>query len=389
MLSSALDSDADQLDALLELVCVELQLTPTQHDDATRSYMAVGEYLDEESSDLAAFSPEIFAQGSMAIGTTNRPRQGEEFDADLVCLLHEIDPMQTKPSEVYEAVLRRLSESDRYAPKLKPKDRCIRIDYAGQFHLDVIPACPSPRAGAPFGEQALVIPDWDRSIWVPTNPRGYADWFQGRATLLEESRFAASVQPLPARQSVSEKSVLHRVVQLFKRRRDVQFNGGDFAPRSILLTTLDGLLYEGERSLLAAITGTLGRLQAQAVCSEASRPPTVANPTDPKENLARHWREDRRHFTSFVNYVGEFVDGMQRLSAARGTPEIAAILSELFDPQGTGIVRRAVEAYTARFQSSREQQQVRFVPGGGGLVTASAVPHARVIPRNTFFGVDE
>ena len=324
----------------------------------------------------------------MGLGTTNKPRNGEEFDVDLVCLLLGLDPKQASPLAVYEAVLRRLRESDRYRPKLVPKERCIRIDYAGQFHLDVIPACPSPRYGAPWGDLAVVIPDRDRCLWVPTNPRGYALWFRTRAVPAEAHRFAASVEPLPPNLGLAAKTVLHRVVQLFKRRRDVHFNGNEFAPRSILLTTIDGMLHEGKRSLSNALTQILDKLVAWGGRFNGSEPPVVANPTDPNENLARHWREDRRHFTKFIEYVAVLQDGMERLRTARGTEQIAEILDELFDPTGSGVVRRAVEAYAARFQQGRERREIGFVPRGSGLVTVAATPRARTIPPNNFFGAD-
>ncbi len=388
MLALHLDSVNAQLDALLELVCAELQLTQTQYDDATRSYTAVGEFLDRPGTSLAPFAPTIFPQGSMALGTTNKPRDREEFDVDLVCLLLGLDPTRASPTAVYEAVLGRLRESDRYRPKLRPKDRCIRIDYAGQFHLDVIPACPSRRLGAPWGELAIVISDRDRRVWVPTNPRGYALWFRTRAVPAEAYRYAASVEPLPPNLGLSEKTVLHRIVQLFKRRRDVHFDRNEFAPRSILLTTIDGLLYDGEGSLLKSMTQILDKLVAWGARSNGGGPPIVANPTDPSENLARHWREDHRHFAKFVEFVLVFQDGMERLRAARGTERIAEILDELFDPKGSGIVRRAVEAYTARFQQSRERCEIGFVPRRSGLVAVAATPQARTIRPNTFFGAN-
>lgn len=389
MLALNLESVNAQLDALLEFVCVELQLTQTQYDDATRSYTAVGEFLDQPGTTLAPLVPTIFPQGSMSLGTTNKPRDDEEFDVDLVCHLLGLDPTRVDPTAVYEAVLQRLSESDRYRPKLRPKDRCIRIDYAGQFHLDAIPACSSPRRGVPWGELAIVIPDRDRRLWVPTNPRGYALWFRTRAVPAEAHRFAASVEPLPPNLGLSAKTALHRVVQLFKRRRDVHFNGGEFAPRSVLLTTIDALLYDGERSLLKAATHILDELVVWGARWNGSGPPIVANPTDPNENLARHWREDHRHFTAFVEYATAFQDGMARLQAARGTERIAEILDELFDPRGSGIVRRAVEAYTTRVQQGRERREIGFVPRRIGLVSVAAVPRARTIPPNNFFGAHD
>jgi hypothetical protein len=86
----------------------------------------------------------------MRIGTTIRPWRGEEFDLDIVCQLHDCD--NHAPLTVYNAVADRLRDHTSYRTLLEPKDRCLRINYAGNFHLDIIPACPN--AGA-----ALKVPD--------------------------------------------------------------------------------------------------------------------------------------------------------------------------------------------------------------------------------------
>jgi len=74
-----------QLDDLLERICSKLQITPAQHQIAQDRYETIGSWLAAEESLLARFGPVIYPQGSLRIGTTVRPRTGEEFDLDLVC----------------------------------------------------------------------------------------------------------------------------------------------------------------------------------------------------------------------------------------------------------------------------------------------------------------
>lgn len=385
MVSLVLDSPCAQLDSLLELVCVELQLTDTQHADAERSYGAVGEWLDAPNSTLAKYRPRIFPLGSKALGTAVKPRQREEFDVDLASLL-QIAWREADPSRVYQMVLERLAENEVYRPMIIQKERCIRLDYAGQFHLDVIPACPAPRPGMPWGELAIVIPDRARRIWVPTNPRGFIRWFFSRAMPAEQHRLAASVEPLPPNVAAQNKTILHRSVQLFKRRRDVHFDGDEFAPRSILLTTISGLSYLGEASLSESVVNILDRVDAAACAHVGSEPPVIANPTDASENLARHWREDQRHFEKFVEYVAVFQDGMRRLREARGMERIARVLNELFDPTGSGVVSRAVRAYADTFQKARSANEIRVPRREPRLTTVAASPAALGVPATRFYG---
>lgn len=62
---------------------------------------------------------------------------GVEFDVDLIYLLHGAGSLGAK--EMFRMVVAELR--GRY-PDLMVKDRCCRIDYAGEFHMDIIPACP-------------------------------------------------------------------------------------------------------------------------------------------------------------------------------------------------------------------------------------------------------
>ena len=202
----------------------------------------------------------------------------------------------------------------------------------------------------------------------------------------ERRALAASVEPLPANVSSMDKTPLHRAVQLFKRRRDVHFDGSVFAPRSIVLTTIDAEMYQYEMTLLEAVNGILGRLGQQT--RHDSIPPRVPCPTDPTENLAEAWRTDPRLYLKFVEYIYAFQEGMNRLAAERSMDRIAVILHELFDPTDSGVVNRAVKAYTDRYAKAREAGEIRMTRTTSSLTTASAATAAATfaIPKNSFYG---
>jgi hypothetical protein len=124
------------LDALLELVCVGLQLSPTQHETATDRYGAVSGWLCKYGSPVRLLSPYIFPQGSLLLGTTTKPLKQAEFDLDLVCLLAIDSP--SHPGAVYRLIWDRMWDSGMYRPMMKRLPRCIRLDYSGDFHLEPI-----------------------------------------------------------------------------------------------------------------------------------------------------------------------------------------------------------------------------------------------------------
>ena len=220
---------SSELNYLLGEVAEAVQLTPTQYLAAEARYKAVGEWLGAEGSPLEAFAPVVYAQGSMALQTTVRPHGEVEHDLDLVCQVHDT---KLTAMGLYWAVRDRLMAHEKYRKMLKEKKRCVSLEYAGEFHLDIVPATPDPDRGG----TCILVPDKDLEHWTPSNPLGYVSWFKKRSVqLLLEKMAKADVKPLPAQVDVEAKAPLAVGVQLLKRARDVMFDGDDSAPRSILV----------------------------------------------------------------------------------------------------------------------------------------------------------
>ena len=225
--------------ALLDAMCSHLEPTRTQLDRARSAYEAIAAWIAGSTDPLLA-STLVYLHGSGGAGTTIRPIGRREFDIDLICLLLGV-PRGTDPAAVKAALGRRLREHATYASMLQEKKRCWRLDYAGEFHLDVSPTianilCPNG------GE---LIPDKSLTAWHPTNPRGLRELFRRRADLqptiigrLGKTNQRADVEPFPA--SLTLGRVLHRIVQLLKRHRDQHFlgRGADIAPISVIITAL-------------------------------------------------------------------------------------------------------------------------------------------------------
>jgi hypothetical protein len=378
-----LNSVNQVVDELIERVCIQLSITSTQHARATSAYEAIGKWIADEASPLFAYSPVVFPQGSIPLGTTVRPRQTEDFDADGVCLL-KTTTYGITPQQAYDLVLNRIREHEAYRDKVNPQDRCVRVEYEGQLHLDVIPAVQGNDTSNP---NLIFIPSHDRLRWQSTNPKGYQIWFATRQALRRRTREMAlaekraEVQPMPDNGDPEERTPLQRISQLFKRRRDVYFNGDKRAPKSILLTTLAGTIYSGEELATDGAIAVLDSLVSQL--ENSMTVPKVVNPSNPAENLARHWAEDRKNYIAFLEFVKDFQAQMKALLAQRGTQNIAAKLQEMFDPTGTGFVKKAVEEFTANLQSNRNNGFLKI--GATGLTTSTVA--TKIIPPTKFYGI--
>lgn len=364
-----------ELDEVLELLCEGLQLTPSEWSDAEEKYSAVGRWLSAPGSPLYSLRPEIKYQGSMLLGTVVKPWIREEFDVDLLAILATTRHRHPEPTVVYEAVASRIAEHDTYRKMMTRKERCIELNYAGQFHLDVVPAIPESKSG-----NALLIPDRQLRSWVRTDPFGYAQWFYSRTPVretVERYEARANVAPLPPPNHASDISPLQRTVQLIKRRRDLFFDGSPDAPKSIALTTLAANHYDGQSDCTDALIAALGGIRAEI--DSAPGILSIPNPVDRSENLARHWTPSS--YGKFIRFVDRFIDEMHALLEMQGWDRIRESLEGMFgDRAGT-----AVEKYAKRVDTARRQGKLGY-GAGSALLTPATAPTRHVVPRNEFYG---
>jgi hypothetical protein len=363
-----------ELDILLECLCVALQLTETLYQDAQQKYRAVARWLSQPGSPLVLYEPDIYPQGSMLLLTTVKPRTHEEYDVDLVCLLR-VDRYGCSSMALYEAVARRLMAHDTYRKILERMKRCLRLNYAGQLHLDILPACPNIERGG----TAIWVPDRKLEGWKESDPKGYGNWF-ARCALREGRVIKARVEPLPPNQAAHDKAPLRRTVQLLKRRRDVVFNGSDLAPRSVILTTLAGHHYGGHDLCADALETVLAGIVRQIEATPGVI--QVLNPVNSAEDFGESLNE--RSYSAFVDYVDDFRDRLGRLSSISGIDHIAQALGDLF---GETVVHKAVDLYAERYSSARESGALRVAGPLVGLTTS--VTHSRPVPKHTFYGSEE
>jgi len=372
---SPIESYDSSLDDLLWRIATKLQITPTQHRTAEERYTAIGKWLEADGSALQVARPAIYAQGSLQIGTTVRPYNWTEYDVDLVCELQLDWQRIARPIGLLDAVEARLRQHKLYEPMVEKKRRCIRVNYSGEFHLDVIPACPNPAAGV----GCLVVPDREAQGWRASNPRGYAAWFESRAKLFF-SQLAERVSPPPSWAPADAKPPLKILVQLLKRWRDLAYSKEPkYSPPSILLTTLVGHLYQGEQSIGLSLALTLERI---LLAIEASKPRmVVVNPSNGHEDLSERWNSEAE-YALFCARIREFHATWTQLRQQRGIPQVAAVLEKLF---GEDVTNYALTEYASDLSKARSQGQLTAKKGSGmlGAFTSGSVVQVR---PNTFYG---
>lgn len=275
------------LETILRAGISSLDLTEKQHAKAVREYKAIAEHLERKKTFWQKHSPDIYPQGSMDLGTCVRPWGRDEFDLDMVVVMYGVGFMTP-----LEAMNELGSALDGFATgdvTIKRLDRCFRVNYPGDFHIDIIPSKPDWRDSNPT---AIRLPDRRVQGWFPSDPKAKKAYFEEAKTrvLVEFERDLinakqADVAPPPQRTTVKNKSVLQLSVQMLKRHRDLHFKGREDATSSAIITILAARCYVGHQDIEAA----LGHILAHLGDSVRPHNPRVPNPRYFEEDYADKW----------------------------------------------------------------------------------------------------
>jgi hypothetical protein len=375
-----LESKLIELDLLLDRIGRKLQLNPSSYDQAKERYITIGKFLRAEGR-LAKYKPWIFPQGSLRIGTTVKPRGRDEFDLDLVCLLLANYNDFPDPVVLLDLVEERFSSSEVYKNMFERKNRCIRINYANQFHMDILPACPVHGLG-PYGEHCVVVPDCALKDWKHSNPKGYAHWFETTAEAAV-AKLRRNIEPMPAQEAYDDLATLKRAVQLIKRFRDISLADlpENRRPVSIVITTLAALNYRGASSVTDTVTEVLTGV-ANMIEWSGSQRLVVKNPTNENEDLSERWDNDPEAYSIFVGWIRDFRKKWVALAEKRGIHNIKEDLEKMF---GERIAREVIEERVLEIDVQRRNGTLA-VQKGSGIIVPASVTSSVPIRTNTFFG---
>jgi len=214
-------------------------------------------------------------QGSWAHQTIIKPPQDAEFDADFLLQLKENPDWADRPTSYHDAVWSALDNHGTY--KAMPhtrKDRCVRLVYQDDCHLDIVPFVIISGTDGQIINNKLRNGKGD---WEDTNPTGFTEWFAGKDVISNDN--------------------FRRVIRILKWLRD---DKGTFrGARSVILTTIAGNLVTWERraqepgcyddvprSLLTIMSDLDDWLQ------EHEEMPSVADPSRDTGTFDHRWNED-------------------------------------------------------------------------------------------------
>jgi hypothetical protein len=188
-----------------------VNINKTRLNDLDVSVQAIFDALQADS-EIGSIVLDYDPQGSWAHETIIKPADGIEFDADFMLVMEEqpdwVDSPKTYIPEVYAALTRNGTYKERVRP---PKCRCVRVVYAGDYHVDVVPFVV-------LSDGRQVIVNGDDDEWEDTDPAGFTAWMKEKNDITGGN--------------------LKRVIRLLKYLRDHRDNFR--RTRSVLLTAMLG-----------------------------------------------------------------------------------------------------------------------------------------------------
>ena len=274
----------------------EVNLNQSRSDRLETAVNAVSDYLRDN---LPGYQ-KMERQGSYALDTLIKPvHDNDEYDADIQIVMNPNS--QWEPKDYVNEVYRTLAGNKTYADKVRLKTRCVTVDYAGDFHLDVVPRVTND--GSHYVCNRL------ENKFEETDGNGYRDWFN------EKNRITGGN--------------LKRVVRLLKHLRD---HKNSFSAKSILLTTLAGNTIRASDEGTKAVSTVADTLETvlyrmNDYLQRHPNMPEIRNPVLPTETFNRYW--DQRKYTNFRNRVQMYARTGRQAKAERSMEKAGKLWQEL------------------------------------------------------------
>jgi hypothetical protein len=241
-------------------------------------------------------------QGSWPHRTIITPLPRREFDADFLLKLTPVDAWNDDPREYLKQTRAAFKRSFAYRDMVRKKNRCVRIVYANDCHVDVVPHLV-------LADGRQVIVNYADNEFEDTNPVGFTDWMKQQDGLANGH--------------------LRRTIRLLKYLRDYKTT---FSVPSVILTTLLGDRVQPWDSagaypdLPSAFVRLLGDLDDWLGWHPDM--PVLADPSCPNTTFNHRWDQDK--YANFAKWIKHYRAKADAAFAETDKDESLALWREIF-----------------------------------------------------------
>lgn len=238
-------------------------LTSGKKESLRKSRDAIRERIRKHfHENLKVELPKFRGQGSYAMGTTVNPLDGE-FDIDDGVYLQHLDETDDSEWPTPETVHRWLVKATDGHTNEKPIDKrtCVRVRYAGQYHVDLPPYAKL--------NSEYMLAEKGAKGWHRSDPKGLTDWFKDHVK--------------------EQGQQLRRVVRYLKAWADFQSGRRGKMPSGLILTVLATQNFRADERddvSLADIANAISNTVNPVFC--------VYNPVDSEEELTARLTDEQK-----------------------------------------------------------------------------------------------
>jgi hypothetical protein len=361
------------LDDLLVRIGQKLQLDDTRREKAKKSYETINEILINDTDVTDGCDTTIYAQGSYSIDTTVKPIKDGEYDLDFVFRIEKIWNENMDENQILENMKNCIEQNRTYEGKVEIKNRCIRVNYIGDFHLDILPAYPYKSLNSEF----LKIPDRKLNKWVDTSPKLFTDWFNNIANnyydgYMNNKYFEkADIERLPDPVPYNHKPPLKIAVQLLKRYKSIFFsNEEELETQSIIITTLAAQSYDGNNSEIETLKNFITYVDKKIKNNNGLL--MVENPNNSNEKFTDKWKDNPRMADAFNCFFNTLRKKIYDLEHPTSQTALYELLNEMFGENAS---------------NSAIKEQAEFIKNRDKFpLSVTGYNIEKTIPKNNFFG---
>jgi hypothetical protein len=291
-------------------------------------------------------------QGSWAHKTIIKPPSNGGFDADVLVIVEHVPGWN---AEDYVLKLKEVfNGSGTYKDKAGLGNRCVTLEYSGDFEIDIVP-CVINRPGRMSNFEVCNRRD---NKFEATDSEAYTRWLEQRNEWIGNDRF-------------------REVNRLLKYIRDVKLT---FSCKSILLTTLIGeritqadAFYQNTYfpDLPSALHTLVHRLddylQARPKLHE------VRNPVLSSENFIRHWDDEKyENFREMIHKYWQWIhDAYLETNEAESTRKWQKIFGDEFNKSDSKALSGLTEAALIPVPVTPANDAVQLVKTLGTAILAN------------------
>ncbi|MDP9820827.1 putative Zn-dependent protease with MMP-like domain [Nocardioides massiliensis] len=274
---------------------------------------------------------ELIPQGSFGHGTIIKPVGNKDFDADVLVPMDEVPGWVAKDyvQKLYEVFGRSMT----YKTMRSRKKRCVTIDYAGDFHIDVVPFVT--RYGSTY------VTNRNTDEYELAAPDDFTEWFEEKNRITNGN--------------------LVKAVRLLKYLRDHKRR---YTIPSVTLTAALAhhvsetakIVDPGAYKNVANTLRTLSEEFAAHIANYPTSAPCIKDPGTGRD-LTDRWEDHnyRTFRTRFTSYAGAIIDACEETDYSKAVE----IWRDLFGPDFGTVTESA--SLTAAISKALTPASERFL----------------------------